>query len=205
MKKLLIAAISVFFMATVAFSGEKDRHSPEAAEALLKKSIESVLAVLEDESLSGEEQKKKIESIVDPVFNYPLIARLSLGPRNWPRLNPQQRDLFIERFVRRLKDSYFENIAMIQGGAETKVQYGEKRVEDNRVHVPVRAGMKDSSVDMIYKFHLSEAEGWRVYDVEINGVSIVSSYRSQFNQVLASRSIDEMLDALRTLEAPGTE
>ncbi len=205
MKKLLIAAMFIFFMATVAFSGEKDPHSPEAAEALLKKNIESVLAILEDESLSGEEQKKKIESIVDPVFNYPLIARLSLGPRNWPRLNPQQRDLFIERFVRRMKDSYFENIAMIQGGAEKKVQYGEKRVEDNRVHVPVRAGMKDSSVDMIYKFHLSEVEGWRVYDVEINGVSIVSSYRSQFNQVLASSSIDEMLDALKTLEAPKTE
>jgi len=204
MKKLIVSVICVLFITWPAFAGE-DPLAPEAAESLLKESIQAVLDVLEDGSLSSQEQKEKIEAIVDPVFNYELIARLSLGPRNWPRLDREQQAVFIERFVRRLKDSYFDNIAMVQGDAETRVEYGEMRVENNRVHVPVRAGMQNAAVDMLYKFHQSEGEGWRVYDVEINGVSIVASYRSQFNQVLANRTVEEMLDQIRTIEAPGAE
>ncbi len=204
MKKLIVSVICVLFISWPAFAGE-DPYAPEAAEVLLKNSIQSVLDVLEDGSLSSPEQKEKIEAIIDPVFNYELIARLSLGPRNWTRLDRAQREVFIERFVRRLKDSYFDNIAMVQGDAETRVEYGEMRVENNRVHVPVQAGMQNASVDMLYKFHMSEGKGWRVYDVEINGVSIVASYRSQFSQVLASRTVEEMLEQIRTIEPPGTE
>ncbi len=205
MKKLIGALFILLLMGNVAFAEKTDADAPEAAEALLRKSIESVFDVLKNEALTSQEQKEKIEAIVDPVFNYELIAMLSLGRRNWSRLDPEQREVFVERFVTRLKDSYFENIAMIQGDAETNVDYGEREVESGRVHIPVRAGMKDSSVDMRYKFHFSEGEGWRIYDVEINGVSIVASYRSQFNQVLASQSVDEMLEALKTLEAPEVE
>lgn len=205
MKKLIVTLISLLFMANAAFSETTDADAPEAAEARLKKSIESVFEVLADDTLSSDEQKEEIEAIVDPVFNYELIARLSLGRRNWSRLDTAQREMFVERFVTRMKDSYFENIAMIQGDAESNVDYGEREAESGRVYIPVRAGMEDSSVDMRYKFHFSEDEGWRVYDVEINGVSIVSSYRSQFDQVLASQSVDEMLEALKTLEAPEVE
>ncbi|MFO8111686.1 MAG: ABC transporter substrate-binding protein [Desulfosalsimonadaceae bacterium] len=205
MKKLIVALFILLLMANAAFAEKTDADAPEAAEALLKKSIESVFDVLKNEDLTSQEQKAEIEAIVDPVFNYELIARLSLGRRNWSRLDPEQREVFVERFVTRLKDSYFENIAMIQGDAKTEIDYGEREVENGRVHVPVRAGMKDSSVDMRYKLHFSEGEGWRVYDVEINGVSIVASYRSQFNQVLSSQSVDEMLEALKTLEAPEVE
>ncbi len=205
MKKLIVTLISLLFMANAAFSETTDADVPEAAEALLRKSIESVFEVLADDTLSSDERKEEIEAIVDPVFNYELIAKLSLGRQHWSRLDTAQREVFIERFVTRMKDSYFENIAMIQGDAETNVDYGEREVESGRVHIPVRAGMKDSSVDMRYKFHFSEDEGWRVYDVEINGVSIVSSYRSQFDQVLASQSVDEMLEALKTMEAPEVE
>lgn len=204
MKKILAAAtaalVIVLVMAASAPAEEKDAHPPEDAVKRLEESIDEVLSVIKNQDLTTEEQKEKIEAIIDPVFNYGLIARLSLGPRNWRQLDREQREIFVERFVNRLKASYFENIAMVQGGAETRVEIREKSVRENRVHVPIRASMKDSSVDMLYKFHLSEDEGWRVYDVEISGVSIVASYRSQFNEVMRDLSVEEMLEQLRTME-----
>ena len=205
MKKQIISIILTFFIATAAFAGQPDKQSPEAAMALLQQSMEDVLEVLEDPDLTIEEQQQRIEAIVDPVVNYDLIARLSLGPRNWPRLDSQQRRMFVERFVNRLKDSYFQNIALIEGDTETRISYGELREDNNRVHIPVRAGMQDASVDMVYKFHLSEDRGWQVYDVEVNGVSIVASFRSQFSQILADHSVEELLERLKTLEAPPVE
>lgn len=205
MKKIVVTMISVFVLAITAFAAEVDKEAPEAAEGLLKESMGEVLTVLEDSDLEKAEKKKRIEAIVDPVFNYELIARLSLGPRNWPRLDQEQRDIFMERFVERMKDAYFENIAMFEGDAETKIDYGEMQVENKRVRIPVRASMGDSSADILYKFHYSEDGGWLVYDVEINGVSIVSSYRSQFSQVLADYSVDEMLERIKSIEAPAAE
>ena len=209
MKRFLAAATSalviVLVMAAVAPAENNDAHPPENAVRLLEESIDEVLSVLKNQDLTTEQQKEKIEAVIDPVFNYGLIARLSLGPNNWRKLNREQRDIFVERFVRRLKDSYFENIAMVQGDAETRVEIREKTVQDNRVHVPIRASMKDSSMDMLYKFHLAGDEGWRVYDVEISGVSIVASYRSQFNEVMRDLSVEEMLEQLRTMDVPEIE
>ncbi len=209
MKKILAAAMAalviVLVMAAVAPAEENDAHPPEDAVKRLEESIDEVLYILKNKDLTTEEQKERIEAVIDPVFNYGLIARLSLGPRNWRQLDREQRDIFVERFVRRLKDSYFENIAMVQGDAETRVEIREKSAQDNRVHVPIRASMKDSSVDMLYKFHLDGDEGWRVYDVEISGVSIVASYRSQFNEVMRDLSVEEMLEQLKTMEVPEIE
>lgn len=209
MKKILAAIMAALVIVLVAAAGapagENNDHPPEDAVKRLEETIDEVLAVLKNQDLTAEEQKEKIEAIIDPVFNYELIARLSLGPRNWPRLDREQREIFVERFVNRLKDSYFENIAMIQGDEETRVEIREKTVQENRVHVPVRAGMKDASVDMLYKFHLAGGKGWRVYDVEINGVSVVSSYRSQFNEVMRDLSVEEMLEQLKTMEVPEIE
>ena len=205
MKKSVIIAIWMIFTVSFAFAGQPEPHEPEAAMVLLRESMTEVVKVIEDQDLTVEEQRERIEAIVDPVFNYELIARLALGPRNWPRLDREQRRIFIDRFVNRLKESYFQNVAVLEGDEKTQLSFGDLRVENNRVHIPVRAAMKDTAVNMLYKFHLSETEGWQVYDVEVNGVSIVASFRSQFTQVLAEHSVDELLEKLKTLEAPAVE
>lgn len=205
MKKSVIIAIWMIFTVSFAFAGQPEPHEPEAAMVLLRESMTEVVKVIEDQDLTVEEQRERIEAIVDPVFNYELIARLALGPRNWPRLDREQRRIFIDRFVNRLKESYFQNLAVLEGDEKTQLSFGDLRVENNRVHIPVRAAMKDTAVNMLYKFHLSETEGWQVYDVEVNGVSIVASFRSQFTQVLAEHSVDELLEKLKTLEAPAVE
>ncbi|MBW1695001.1 MAG: ABC transporter substrate-binding protein, partial [Deltaproteobacteria bacterium] len=62
----------------------------------------------------------------------------------------------------------------------------------NKIHIPTGLVSKDNSISMLYKFYKSNY-GWKIYDVEIQGVSIVSTYRAQFKEVLGNGTIDDLL------------
>ncbi len=186
----------VFFSAAV-FAAE----DAGEVKALLEKKINSVLDVLEQKDLEDREKRKKIEDIVDPVFNYELMAKLALGPRHWPRLSSGQKETFSARFIRRMKDSYFDKISMYSADSGADFTYGSPLSSNGKVSVPVTVRTGADRVEMIYRFYRSK-DGWKVYDVELEGVSIIKSYRSQFEEVLSEGSIEDMLEDLKTPEQP---
>ncbi|MFO7932202.1 MAG: MlaC/ttg2D family ABC transporter substrate-binding protein [Thermodesulfobacteriota bacterium] len=184
---------------TILFSAAGVYAAPEAEEVkdLLEEKIDSVLEVLEQKELSDREKRAEIEDIVDPVFNYELMAKLALGPEHWPELSADQKKTFSERFVRRMKDSYFDKISMYSSDTDARFDYGKPQSSGGKVRVPLTAAAGDEKVEIIYKFYES-SDGWKVYDVEADGVSIVKSYRSQFNEVLSDGSIEQLLEQLET-------
>jgi phospholipid transport system substrate-binding protein len=129
------------------------------------------------------------------------MAKLTLGRKHWPRLSAEQRRVFVKRFVTRLKDSYLDKVSMYSGGADAGFNYLPVRQQGNKVHVPVEVTAGDDKIDMVYKFY-SSADQWKVYDVEINGVSIVQSYMSQFDQILSDGNVDDLLEAVKQVQAP---
>ncbi len=169
----------------------------DTAKDLLEKKISNVLEVLDRKELSDQEKRGKIEDIVDPVFNYELMAKLSLGPRHWSGLSSEQKEIFSKRFIKRLKDSYFDKISMYSADQDADFTYGTPAEKDGKVQVPVTVRAGDEKIEMIYKFYLS-GDQWQIYDVELNGVSIVKSYRSQFNEVLSDGSVKDLLEELKT-------
>lgn len=196
MKRLISAMILSLMLVSTGFAQKTADQASTEAEALLKSKIGAVLDVLEEKGLSEAEQRNRIEQIVDPIFNYELMAKLSLGRENWSKLSEAQRKEFIDLFVKRLKVSYFDKITLYQGNTDAQITYLPARNEGGKVHVPVEAKAKGSTVEMVYKMYPSDS-GWKVYDAEINGVSIVQSYRSQFNQVLAGGTVEDLLRQLR--------
>jgi len=195
---ILSLFLGCLFLAPPAFAqsaGDAPAQAQMDPKPLLKSKIDAVLDILKTD-MPDAEKRREIEKLIDPVLNYGLMGKLALGPENWPKLSEQQRQVFIERFVDRLKASYFDKISMYQGNSEARITYKDSRTEGNKVHVPVVVAAADSTVNMVYKFFQSDS-GWQVYDVEINGVSIVQSYRSQFNQVLARGSVDDLINELK--------
>lgn len=168
---------------------------PQAVERLLKDKISRVIDILEQQDLPEAAKRSRIEAVVDPVFNYELMAKLSLGPKNWPRLSAAQQEIFIKRFVRRLKDSYFDKISMYSGDSEAAFEYLPARQAGGKVHVPVKVSTKDTDIEILYKFYRA-GKDWVIYDVEINGVSIIQSYRAQFAQILSEGTVADLLDEL---------
>ncbi len=181
--------------------GDQADSSPEK---ILKKNIEEVIDILENPEMDKQRKEKEISEVVDPIFDYKLMAMLSLGRKNWSRLSSDQQQTFTKRFVERLKASYFDKISLYSKDLTTRMTYKPARTKGSKVHIPVEVEAKDEKVNLVYKFYQAKS-GWQVYDVEINGVSIIQSYRSQFNQVLSGGTVEDLLEELKQADKPESD
>lgn len=161
---------------------------------LLKTKIDAVVVLLQDKATDKTRRNEQIINIVTPLFDYQTMAKLSLGKKYWPTLSQEQRTKFSELFIERLQKSYLDKLDIY---SDEEVLYGEPQATGRKVYVPSTLVAKDSRIGMLYKFYHS-AEGWKIYDVEIGGVSVIQTYRSQFDGVLSEGTIDDLLEKLKT-------
>jgi len=169
-----------------------------SAEAVLKKKLAAVFSVLEKKDLAQETKNKEIVDIVTPMFDFSLMAKLTLGKKYWSGLTGDQKEKFTQLFINRLRTSYLGRLTLY---TDEKVVY-EPPVENNqKIHIPTHLVSQDRKISILYKFYDSEP-GWKVYDLEIQGVSIIRSYREQFDQILQNGTFE---DLLAKMEKPGAE
>ena len=149
--------------------------------------------VLSDKDLTTEEKQKRVEEIVLPIFDFNLMSRLALGKKNQHRLTEGQQVEFTSLFVERLKDSYRDKVMLY---TDEKAIFKSSITKGITVHVPMDLVGKDRTTQVLYKFHRGKT-GWGIYDVELEGVSIVRSFRSQFNDILRRGTVADLLEELR--------
>jgi len=192
MKGLLFAGLSLLILSQTVIADDKS-----AAEETLKTKLEVVLSVLQKKELAIEAKKKEIVEIVTPIFDFSLMAKLTLGRKFWPGLAKEEKERFTELFVKRLKESYLEKLSRYTYTDE-KIVYNAPIQVKKKIHIPTKLISKDNKISMLYKLYKSK-QNWKIYDIEIEGVSIITTYRSQFEQVLSKGTID---DLLKKLEEP---
>ena len=188
MRYLFILIVSLFFCCTPVAADDREEVS-----RLLQTNIDAIVNLLQDNSLDKETRNAKIIEIVNPIFNYQTMAKLSLGKKHWPSLNTEQRDEFSKLFVERLQESYLEKLDIY---TDEKVLYGKPVIVGGKVHAPTTLVAKDSKIEILYKFYRT-ANRWMVYDVEVGGVSVIQTYRSQFDGVLSQGTTEDLLEKLR--------
>ena len=156
--------------------------------------INAVIDHIRDNSLDQKIRNEKIIAAISPMFDFSQMAKLSMGKENWTRMSPAQRQEFDELFVLRLQESYLEKLDLY---TDEEVVVDQAELVKNRIHVRSHLVAKDDKVEMIYKFYKNKEQSWKVYDVEILGVSIVQTYRSQFSGILKNQTIEDLLNKLR--------
>lgn len=158
--------------------------------------VDQVIRILNDPSLKAQKKlrRDRVKQTVDRRFDYQEMARRSLG-RYWRSLSAGQRREFVSLFGELLEASYSDKIMNYSG---EKVQY-KKAIMDGPDYAEVRTFVlrKNDKIPMNYRLML-KPQGWMVYDVVIEGVSLVSNYRSQFRQVIRESSYKELVRRLRT-------
>jgi phospholipid transport system substrate-binding protein len=184
MKNLLVAVISLLLFYQTAVADDKSE-----VEKLLKNNLDAVFAVLQKKDLEQQEKNKEIVDIVTPMFDFELMARLSLGKKHWPGLSQDNKERFTELFIKRLKASYLNNFNLY---TDEKIIYEPSVQAEKKIHIPTYLVSKDKKISILYKFY-NAAKNWKIYDLEIQGVSIIRSYRSQFGSILESGTIDDLL------------
>jgi phospholipid transport system substrate-binding protein len=184
MKNLLVAVISLLLFYQSAAADDKSE-----VEKLLKNNLDAVITVLQKKDLEQQEKNKEIVDIVTPMFDFELMARLSLGKKHWPGLSQDKKERFTELFIKRLKASYLNNFTLY---TDEKVFYEPSVQVKKKIHTPTYLVSKDKKISILYKFYKAE-KNWKIYDLEIQGVSIIRSYRSQFSSILESGTVDDLL------------
>ena len=184
MKRMIYAVLAFLLMSQIAWSDDKS-----AAKELLETKIEAALAVLQRKDLVQQEKNKEVVKIVEPIFDYDLMAKLTLGRKYWPGLSEKNRKEFTDLFVERLKGTYVDKLSLY---TDEKVVYETPVQEGIKVQIPTSVISKNKKIAMMYKLYKS-SDGWKIYDIEIEGVSLISTYRSQFYDILGKGTIDDLL------------
>jgi phospholipid transport system substrate-binding protein len=177
--------------------------SPSSAGAptsALKQHVDQVVKTLDDPALEDrpEVRHERVRTIAESIFDFPDTARRALGP-HWNARSPRERDEFVKLFTDLLDRAYVSKIELYQG---ERVQYvGEQVSGDEATVKTLIETKKGSEVAIDYRMHARDAR-WLVYDVVIEGVSLVSNYRTQFNKIVQTEGFDRLVQRLRAMEAP---
>jgi phospholipid transport system substrate-binding protein len=159
--------------------------------------VDRALEVLRDPALKAESAKaakeKKIWEILDNVFDYTELSKRTLA-QNWKRFSPDQQKEFISLFGKLLGTVYMDRIIAYK---DEKVVFGKvTNFSDKTAEVQSEVVRPSKSIPIHYRMILQNGE-WKVYDVVIEGVSLVQNYRTQFREILMNKSPEDLLKTLR--------
>ena len=163
----------------------------------VKGHADKVLDVLRNPSLKAESAKKdkkgKIRDIAEKMFDFTELSKRTLG-QNWGKLNPDQQKEFVELYTSLLEDVYANAIMTY---TDEKIAFG-KEVALTENTVEIRSTVLRKSGDILIDYRVIMKDGsWRVYDVVIEGVSLINNYRTQFKDILSNNSPEALLETLR--------
>ena len=165
----------------------------------LRTQVDRVLKVLEDPELKKESRAKDrrlaVRKIANDIFDFVETARRSLG-RHWQNRTQAERDEFVQLFSDLLERSYLAKIELYGG---EKIQYLGDAIDDGEqakvsTKIVTRQG---TEIPIEYRMH-KKGEHWLVYDVIIEGASLISNYRTQFNKIIQTSSFQELVRKMKT-------
>ncbi|MDT8448481.1 MAG: ABC transporter substrate-binding protein [bacterium] len=184
----LISSLLVLFLANPLWAAETDELTQ-----LTKNKIDQVINLLQKSNLDKPTRNAKIIEAIDPIFDFDQMAKLSLGKKYWSQMNEAQQAEFLKLFVVRLQESYLEKLDLY---TNERVEVEEAQQVKSRVYVTTKLISGGEAMEMVYKFFKGR-QGWQVYDVVILGVSVVQTYRSQFEGLMSKGNAEDLLNKMR--------
>ncbi len=163
----------------------------------IKQTTDKILAVLSDPALKpaakSEERKKLIGKVVDERFDWEEMSRRSLA-RHWAQRTPEEKKEFIPLFRSLLEQTYLDKV---QGYSGEKVSYEGDSVDGEYGLVKVKIlTTANKEIPVEYRL-LKRGNNWLVYDISIEGISLINNYRSQFNSIITKSSYKELVQKLK--------
>ena len=183
---LLLLGVVVALVAPAAAGAPTDQ---------LRAQVDRTLQVLDDAALKRNptERHAQVRKLVEEIFDYQDASRRALGP-HWNARTPEEREEFARLFADILDRAYVSKIDLYQG---EKVAFTGEAINGDEATVKTRITTdKGTEVPVDYRVHVKDGR-WRVYDVLIEGVSLVSNYRTQFNKIVTTESYAALVQKLR--------
>jgi phospholipid transport system substrate-binding protein len=167
----------------------------------LNEGIQRVFANLQDPDLKTKETERRlaVRRIANEVFDFEETAKRSLG-RHWQDRSTEERQEFVRLFTELIDRAYLRRVDRYDG---EQVIIVSDAVEGNQAVVQTRIITRDKSeIPVEYLMHRTGEDRWRVWDVKIAGMSLVASYRAQFNKIIHAESYGDLVKRLQAKSAP---
>ncbi|HKO29763.1 MAG TPA: ABC transporter substrate-binding protein [Nitrospiraceae bacterium] len=188
----VISGIAAFI---VLVGGMAPMAAGTATEAI-KITLKQMFRILNDEELKmpgrAEARHQQLEKVIGNRIAYDEMAKRSLGPQ-WAQLNDEERQEFVRLYAQLLRDTYssrFDNYS------DEKVEFLQEKLDGDYAEVRTRLTGSKFSLDVDYRM-LQRAGDWHVYDIIVDEISLVRSYRQQFTTIIRKSSYAELVAKLK--------
>ena len=189
MKKIFVLSFFIMMAFTVAYGANNPLEE-------IKGPIEKGITILKDSRYKDnkELQRERIWETISSVFDFKAVSMRALA-RNWRKFDKNQKEKFVKEFTELLKNTYIDKI---QGEFhdEKVVFEGYNMVSEKKAVVKSKVLRGDKEIPLDYSVHLKKGK-WSVYDIKIEGVSLVKNYRNQFKSILAKETPDQLIEQLK--------
>ncbi len=186
LKRITLIALAGIFLASQALAAPTD---------VVKKTVDEVVRIVSDKDMKKNEQKRRqaLKKTISVIFDYEEMAKRSLG-KHWNQRSEPEKKQFTDLFATLLENSY---ASKIESYNNEKIIYVKD--EQDGDHAEVRSKVVTTKRDEFsLDYRLMNHNGkWMVYDVVIEGVSLVSNYRSQFNRIITANGYSELVKKLQ--------
>lgn len=194
MKKIFLSGLLLLTMFGSAWAIPQPQEQVETM-------ITSVLSVLQQTDLTTDDKRAQVSGRVQEFLNVASMAQRTLGSY-WLGATEEQRQRFSDLFVRVLEGTYLNRIGDYSGG---EVQYLKQRVKGDKAIIDTKIVAEDLTIPVQYKMIL-ENETWQVFDVIIEGVSLIRNYRSSYGEIIRRDGYDGLFALMEqkviSMEAP---
>lgn len=169
----------------------------------IKKGVDKVISILKDPKYKGKTQQRRtaLRNEIGNFFDFEEMSKRALGIY-WKERTPQERKEFVELFKDLLERSYADKI---ESYSDEEIIYTDELI-DNGKYATVKTKIitkEKKEIPIDYRLHFN-GKDWKVYDVVIEGVSLVSNYRSQFNKIIRTQSYQELVKKMKTKQLEET-
>lgn len=187
--RIIVLFLLIFVLVVPSLAGEPTDQ--------IKQTTDKMIAILNDPALKdpskAEERRKAIRNVANERFDWTGMAMRSLA-RHWRERTNEQKKEFVPLFTDLLERTYMKRIENYSGD---KVSYDGEKVDGKYSLVKVRIFTdKQVEIPVVYKLKKKGPE-WKIYDVSIEGVSLVNNYRKQFDSIILSSSYEGLVEKLR--------
>lgn len=186
--------VPLLFFMTLVISGSSIAGGPIED---VRKTTDKLIAIVSDPAMKSAdraaERARRIRKAVDERFDWKEMSKRSLA-RHWKKRTEREKEEFIDLFGKLLERTYLDKV---EGYSGEKVLYVGERVDGNYGLVVVKiVTRKDTEILVKYKLKKKGSE-WLVYDISIEGISLVNNYRKQFNSIMTRSSYEDLIKKLR--------
>jgi phospholipid transport system substrate-binding protein len=199
--RILVVSLLLILLAGLPLQVQAQEPDSSKAAELVREYMDRALELVQgQDELDPEQVASSLGDMAEEIFDFELMARMSLG-RHWHRFSQKQQKEFVKQFTKLLQENYLgrmdEHMQEVQDFTREDIQITEHLLLSSR-RAEVKSIIRYQNQEIPVNYRLAtQGEGWKVYDVHVEGVSLIQNYRSQFDQLLQTGSAQDILQKIK--------